>query len=61
LAVAHEVLCNAWKVHIGAGITLTSFIITVTELKIVIPDFGSGIHHYIMGAAPWNLWRHRQR
>jgi hypothetical protein len=43
------VLCNVWKAHIGAGISLTSFIIATTELKIVIPDFGSGIHPDIMG------------
>jgi hypothetical protein len=34
--------------------------ITVTEDKIVVPDFDSGIRHDMMVAALWHLWPHQQ-
>lgn len=41
--------CNIWDAHNRAGITQTSVIITITEDRIVIPDFDSGITPDMMG------------
>ena len=48
LAVASERLQCLERSHSG-GDCLTSFIITITEDKIVIPDFDSGIAPDMMG------------
>lgn len=44
LAVIREVLCNAWDIHIQEGITDTPVQITLTDNKLTIRDFGTGIH-----------------
>lgn len=48
LAVAREVLCNAWDAHIRAGITDKPVIVTIGE-EIIVRDFGAGIHPDMMG------------
>lgn len=45
LAVAREVICNAWDAHIDAGITDTPVKVTLTHEKLIIQDFGKGIPH----------------
>lgn len=49
LAVAREVLCNAWDAHIRAKKEDTAVIVTIDTSKIVVRDFGSGIHPDMMG------------
>lgn len=49
LAVVREVLCNAWDAHIEGGCTDTPVQITLDEEKLVVKDFGRGIHHDDMG------------
>lgn len=49
LAVVREVLCNAWDAHIQAGITNKPVEVTISSEKMVIKDFGSGIHHDDIG------------
>lgn len=49
LAVVREVLCNAWDAHIEAGCTDRPVQITLDSEKLVIKDFGKGIHHEDMG------------
>ena len=44
LAVIREVLCNAWDIHIQQGITDRAVEITLTDNKLTIRDFGTGIH-----------------
>jgi len=44
LAVIREVLCNAWDIHIQQGITDKPVEITLTDNKLTIRDFGTGIH-----------------
>ncbi|XAG95292.1 rIIA-like protein [Erwinia phage MIF8] len=46
LAVAREVLCNAWDAHIEAGRTDKPFRITITaDNDFIIQDFGNGMPH----------------
>lgn len=49
LAVAREVLCNAWDAHIEAGVTDKPVEITLTDNKIIVKDFGKGIHRDDIG------------
>lgn len=49
LAVVREVLCNAWDAHIEAGCTDVPVQVTLTDEKIVVRDFGKGIHRDDMG------------
>ena len=49
LAVVREVLCNAWDAHIEAHCTDRPVLITLDGEKLVIKDFGKGIHHDDMG------------
>ena len=49
LAVAREILCNAWDAHIDAGITDRPVVITMTETEMRIRDFGKGIHDDMIG------------
>lgn len=44
LAVIREVLCNAWDIHIQCGITDKPVEVTLTNDKLTIRDFGTGIH-----------------
>lgn len=44
LAVTREVLCNAWDAHIVAGRRVVPVEVTVDREKLVIRDFGHGIH-----------------
>ncbi len=48
LAVVREVLCNAWDAHIVAGTTDRPVIITITDDKLSIRDFGLGIPHELI-------------
>lgn len=49
LAVVREVLCNAWDAHIEAGCTDRPVLITLTEDKFTVQDFGKGIHQDDIG------------
>jgi hypothetical protein len=49
LAVIREVLCNAWDAHIDAGCTHKPVEITLEMDKMIIRDFGKGIHNDDMG------------
>ena len=49
LAVIREVLCNAWDAHIEAGITDKPVKVTLTCEKLIIQDFGPGIHRDNIG------------
>jgi len=49
LAVAREVLCNAWDAHIRAGITDRPVKVEVTDEKIVVRDYAFGIAPDMMG------------
>lgn len=49
LAVVREVLCNAWDAHIEAGCTDRPVQITLDSEKLIVKDFGKGIHHDDMG------------
>lgn len=49
LAVVRETTCNAWDAHVEAGCTDKPIQITVDSTKVVIRDFGHGIHHDLMG------------
>lgn len=49
LAVVRETTCNAWDAHVESGRTDMPIQITVDSTKIVIRDFGHGIHHDNMG------------
>lgn len=49
LAVVRETTCNAWDAHVESGCTDKPIQITVDTTKIVIRDFGHGIHHDLMG------------
>lgn len=49
LAVAREVLCNAWDAHIRAGKTGIAVVVLITEEKVIVRDFASGIHPDMMG------------
>ena len=49
LAVVREVICNAWDAHIEAGCTDTPVQISLDGDKLVIRDFGRGIHHDQIG------------
>lgn len=49
LAVVRETTCNAWDAHVDAGCTDVPIKITVDDDKIVIQDFGLGIHRDMMG------------
>lgn len=44
LAAIREPICNAWDAHIAAGCTDIPIEVTVTPTKIIIKDFGAGIH-----------------
>ena len=44
LAVAREVLCNAWDAHIRAGIQNTPIEVTITDDMICVLDHAYGIH-----------------
>jgi hypothetical protein len=49
LAVAREVLCNAWDAHIRAGITDKPIQVNISEEKIVVLDKAFGIAPDMMG------------
>jgi len=49
LAVVRETTCNAWDAHVESDRTDTPIQITVDSNKVVIRDFGHGIHHDNMG------------
>lgn len=49
LAVAREVLCNAWDAHIEAGCTDRAVEVTITDDQIIFKDYGKGIHDDDMG------------
>jgi hypothetical protein len=49
LAVVRETTCNAWDAHVESGCTDKPIQITVDTTKIVIRDFGHGIHRDLMG------------
>lgn len=49
LAVVRETTCNAWDAHVESGRTSTPIQITVDSSKVVIRDFGHGIHRDLMG------------
>ena len=49
LAVVRETTCNAWDAHVESGRTATPIQITVDSTKVVIRDFGHGIHRDLMG------------
>jgi Histidine kinase-, DNA gyrase B-, and HSP90-like ATPase len=49
LAVVREVLCNAWDAHVDAGITDRAVKVEISREKIVIQDFGCGIHKDMIG------------
>lgn len=49
LAVVRETTCNAWDAHVESGRTDMPIQITVDSTKVVIRDFGHGIHHDNMG------------
>lgn len=49
LAVVRETTCNAWDAHVESGRTATPIQITVDSNKVVIRDFGHGIHRDLMG------------
>lgn len=49
LAVAREVLCNAWDAHIRAGLTDTPVRVTITTDKIIVHDSAVGIAPDMMG------------
>lgn len=49
LAVVRETTCNAWDAHVESGRTDKPIQITVDSSKVVIRDFGHGIHHDNMG------------
>lgn len=44
LAVVRETLCNAWDAHIEGGVTDTPIKVTLDDKKLIIQDFGPGIH-----------------
>ena len=44
LAMVREVMCNAWDAHIDAGITDRPILVTLSEGKLIIRDYGFGIH-----------------
>jgi hypothetical protein len=44
LAVIRETLCNAWDAHIEAGVTDKAVKVIITDSKLIIQDFGTGIH-----------------
>lgn len=43
LAVAREVICNAWDAHISTGITDKHIEITISDNKYSVRDYGDGI------------------
>ena len=49
LAVAREVLCNAWDAHIAAGCTDTPIEVTLTSSHLIVRDFGHAIAHEDIG------------
>lgn len=49
LAVVRESLCNAWDAHIEAGCTDKPVLVTLESNKLIIRDFGKGIHHEDIG------------
>lgn len=49
LAVVRESICNAWDAHIEAKRVDKPIQITLTQEKLVIRDFGLGIHHSQIG------------
>ena len=49
LAVVRETTCNAWDAHVESGRIDMPIQITVDSTKVVIRDFGHGIHHDNMG------------
>jgi hypothetical protein len=49
LAVIREGLCNAWDAHIEAGCTHLPIEVIVDDTKLVIKDFGRGIHRDDIG------------
>lgn len=49
LAVVREVLCNAWDAHIDAGCTDVPIEVTFFDGKIIVRDFGKGIHSNDIG------------
>lgn len=49
LAVVRETLCNAWDAHIEAGYTHIPVQLSLDKDKLVIRDFGKGIHRDDMG------------
>ncbi len=49
LAVVREVVCNAWDSHVESGRTAIYITITLTHEKLIIRDFGNGIHPDMMG------------
>ena len=44
LAMVREVMCNAWDAHIDAGVTDRPILVTLSEGKLIIRDYGFGIH-----------------
>ena len=49
LAVAREVLCNAWDAHIAAGCTDTPIEVTLASNRLIVRDFGHAIAHEDIG------------
>lgn len=49
LAVVRETMCNAWDAHIEAGCTDKPVEVTLTHDKLIIRDFGPGIHKDMIG------------
>lgn len=49
LAVVREVLCNAWDAHIEAGCTDKPVAVSIENDKLIVKDFGNGIHHDDIG------------
>lgn len=49
LAVAREVLCNAWDIHILAGKTDVPVEVTISSKEVIVRDFGLGIAPDMMG------------
>lgn len=49
LAVAREVLCNAWDIHIRAKKTDVPIVVVISEKEIIVRDYGFGIAPKMMG------------
>lgn len=49
LAMIRETICNAWDAHIDAGRTDQPINVTLTQDKLIIRDYGKGIHRDLIG------------